>query len=330
MFGRQEGFLSQRAPGQVDTEPISTGGCLFGLGRVLRPQLCLLTALLSLVCTHHATWIPLHVFFLTFPPFFLSFIYFFPLPVPIIKTEPSDEYDSLGTARLPVHSKPYYSQPRLTPIMPVADPDACLVGGYPTCTPHHVPMVSTTPSSSPTLQDLSPLAYTKCLPNSPNPAAPSGPMMPHIQETPGCPNLAHPASPDHSSTLAVLQTQGSPNHLNSPGPQGYHHIYANSSPSSSPVSHPSTPGGTAESPVVQAYSPSQAQVAASSPTLLPEDASPPSMAITVKQEPQELDQMYLDDGESEKIVCEEVCVRFVCKNSSRSPLMKCRDFVLAG
>ncbi|XP_075868891.1 nuclear factor of activated T-cells, cytoplasmic 1-like isoform X2 [Nelusetta ayraudi] len=220
---------------------------------------------------------------------------FLPTNVPIIKTEPSDEYDSLGTARLPVHSKPYYSQPRLTPIMPVADPDACLVGGYPTCTPHHVPMVSTTPSSSPTLQDLSPLAYTKCLPNSPNPAAPSGPMMPHIQETPGCPNLAHPASPDHSSTLAVLQTQGSPNHLNSPGPQGYHHIYANSSPSSSPVSHPSTPGGTAESPVVQAYSPSQAQVAASSPTLLPEDASPPSMAITVKQEPQELDQMYLDD-----------------------------------
>lgn len=47
--------------------------------------------------------------------------------------------------------------------------------------------------------------------------------------------------------------------------------------------------------MVQAYSPSQAQVAASSPTLLPEDASPPSMAITVKQEPQELDQMYLDD-----------------------------------
>lgn len=49
MFGRQEGFLSQRAQGQVDTEPISTGGCLFGLRRVLRLQLCLLTALLSLV-----------------------------------------------------------------------------------------------------------------------------------------------------------------------------------------------------------------------------------------------------------------------------------------
>lgn len=49
--------------------------------------------------------------------------------------------------------------------------------------------------------------------------------------------------------------------------------------------------------MVQAYSPTQAQAAAGSPGLLHEDASPPPMAITVKQEPQELDQMYLDDGE---------------------------------
>lgn len=190
--------------------------------------------------------------------------------------------------------------------MPVADPDACLVSGYPACPPHHVPLMSTSPSSSPTLQDLSPLAYSKCLPNSPGHAAPPGPMMPHIQETPGCPNFSHPASPDHCSTLAGLHTQGSPIHLSSSGSQGYHHVYANSSSSSSPVSHPSTPGGTPESPGVQAYSPSQAQITARSPTLLPEDASPPSVAITVKQEPQELDQMYLDDGEWQKIVCEEV------------------------
>lgn len=248
-------------------------------------------------CTHCATWIPC-TFFNTSPPFFLLF---FP-PVPIIKTEPNDEYDSLGTARLPMHSKPYYSQPRLAPIMPVADPDACLVGGYPPCPPRHAAMPSSSPSSSPTLHDLSPVAYSKCLPNSPTHAAPPGPMVPPIQETPGRPNLAHPASPDHSSPLGMLHSQGSPNHLNSPGSHGYHPIYANSSPSSSPVSHPSTPGGTAECPFVQAYSPSQAPAAASSaqtggssPSLLPEDASPP---VTVKQEPQELDQMYLDDGES--------------------------------
>ncbi|KAE8288470.1 Nuclear factor of activated T-cells, cytoplasmic 1 [Larimichthys crocea] len=218
---------------------------------------------------------------------------YLPPNVPIIKTEPNDEYDSLGTARLPMRSKPYYNQPRLTPIMPVADPDACLVGGYPPCPPRHAAIPSTPPSSSPTLHDLSPVAYSKCLPNSPTHAAPPGPVVPPIQENPGCPNLAHPASPDHNSSLGMLHSQGSPNHLNSPGPHGYHPIYANSSPSSSPVSLPSTPGCTAESPFVQAYSPSQA--AASSPSLVPEDASPPSMAITVKQEPQELDQMYLDD-----------------------------------
>lgn len=106
----------------------------------------------------------------------------------------------------------------------------------------------------------------------------------------------------------MLHSQGSPNHLNSPGPHGYNPIYANSSPSSSPVSHPSTPGGAVESPFVQAYSPSQAAASSapaggSSPSLLREDSSPPSMAVTVKQEPQELDQMYLDDGELQEIRC---------------------------
>lgn len=220
----------------------------------------------------------------------------------MIKTEPNDEYDTLGTMGLSMHSKPYYSQSRLTPIMPVADPDACLVGGYPPCPPCHAAMPSSTPSSSPTLHDLSPVAYSKCLPNSPTHAAPLGPVVHPIQETPGHPNLAHPPSPDHSCSLGMLHSQASPNHLNSPGPHGYNPIYTNSSPSSSPVSHPSTPGGPAESPFVQGYSPTQAaanstQAGGSSPSLLPEDTSPPSMAITVKQEPQELDQMYLDDGE---------------------------------
>lgn len=231
---------------------------------------------------------PLHVL----KYFHLSF--YFPPSVPIIKTEPSDEYDSLGTAGLPMHSKPYYSQPRLTPIMPVADPDACLVSGYSPCPPRHAAMPSSSPSSSPTLHDLSPVSYSKCLPHSPTHVAPPVPMVPALQETPGRSILTHPASPDHSSPLGMLHSQGSPNHLSSPGPHGFHPIYANSSPSSSPVSQPSTPGGPAESPFVLAYSPSQAQAGGSSPSLLREDSSPP--AITVKQEPQELDQMYLDDG----------------------------------
>ncbi|XP_005743282.1 nuclear factor of activated T-cells, cytoplasmic 1 isoform X2 [Pundamilia nyererei] len=223
---------------------------------------------------------------------------YLPPNVPIIKTEPHDEYDSLGTVGLSMHSTPYYSQPRLTPIMPVADPEACLVGGYPSCPPRHAAMPSSPPSSSPTLHDLSPVAFSKCLPNSPtHAAAPPGPMVaPPIQDNPGHPNLAHPSSPDNNSSLGLLHSQGSPNHLNSPGRHNYHPIYTNSSPSSSPASHPSTPVGPAESPFVQAYSPvGSAQAGGRSPSLLPEDASPPSMAITVKQEPQELDQMYLDD-----------------------------------
>ncbi|KAK5922712.1 hypothetical protein CgunFtcFv8_019952 [Champsocephalus gunnari] len=223
---------------------------------------------------------------------------FLPPNVPIIKTEPNDEYDSLGTARLSMHSKPFYSRPRPTPIMTLTNPDDCLVGGYTPCPPRHTAMPSSSPSSSPTLQDLSPVAYSKCFPNSPDHAAPPGPVVTPIQETSGRPNLAHPASPDHNSPLGMLHSQGSPNHLNSPGPHGYHTIYDSSSPSSSPVSQPSTPGGTEDSPFVQAYSPGpgQTHTGESSPSLLTDDdASPPSMAITVKREPQELDQMYLDD-----------------------------------
>ncbi|XP_027874694.1 nuclear factor of activated T-cells, cytoplasmic 1 isoform X2 [Xiphophorus couchianus] len=220
-----------------------------------------------------------------------------PANVPIIKTEPTDEYDSLGSVGLSMHSKPYYGQPRLTSIMPVAEPDPCLVGGYPPCPPRHAAMPPSSPSSSPTLHDLSPVAYNKCLPNSPTRATPPGTVAPPIQETPCCPSLPYPTSPDHNSSLVVLHSQGSPGSL------GYQHsVYANSSSSSSPVSHPSTPGGPAETPFFQAYSPSQAeasgssaQAAGSPPSLLAEDATPPSMDITIKQEPQELDQMYLDD-----------------------------------
>ncbi|XP_027874696.1 nuclear factor of activated T-cells, cytoplasmic 1 isoform X3 [Xiphophorus couchianus] len=239
-----------------------------------------------------------------------------PANVPIIKTEPTDEYDSLGSVGLSMHSKPYYGQPRLTSIMPVAEPDPCLVGGYPPCPPRHAAMPPSSPSSSPTLHDLSPVAYNKCLPNSPTRATPPGTVAPPIQETPCCPSLPYPTSPDHNSSLVVLHSQGSPGSL------GYQHsVYANSSSSSSPVSHPSTPGGPAETPFFQAYSPSQAeasgssaQAAGSPPSLLAEDATPPSMDITIKQEPQELDQMYLDDvaarsAETYRAVGEQVYVR---------------------
>ncbi|XP_020793084.2 nuclear factor of activated T-cells, cytoplasmic 1-like [Boleophthalmus pectinirostris] len=206
---------------------------------------------------------------------------YLPPNVPIIKTEPNDEYDSIGSG-LPIHSQSFYSPTRLTPVLPVPDSEACLVGTY-TCPPRHTTITPSPPSSSPTLHDLTPMAYNKCLPNSPT----HGPLMSSIHE-----NLNHPASPDHSSSLTMLQSQGSPNHhLNSPGPHGYSHIYPSSSPSSSPVSHPSTPGGPAESP----FGPVSSQNGENSPTLLHEDSSSSSIPVTIKQEPQELDQMYLDD-----------------------------------
>ncbi|XP_061676013.1 nuclear factor of activated T-cells, cytoplasmic 1-like isoform X1 [Syngnathoides biaculeatus] len=227
---------------------------------------------------------------------------YLPPSVPMIKTEPSDEYDSLGTSVLPLHSKSYFSHPRLNPIMPVADHDACLTGGFPPCPSLNAAIPSSSPNSSPTLHDLSPVAFSKCLPTSPTHAAPSGQMVTTFQEN-GRPILTHPASPDQGSPLGMLQTQGSPSHLNSPGTHVFHPTYANSSPSSSPASHASTPSGNAESPFIQAYSPSHGRAAATSaqaggnsPSLLHEELSPPT--ITVKQEPQELDQMYLDDDDS--------------------------------
>ncbi|KAF6739841.1 Nuclear factor of activated T-cells, cytoplasmic 1 [Oryzias melastigma] len=100
---------------------------------------------------------------------------YLPPNVPIIKTEPNDDYDSLGSVGLSVHSKHYYGQPRLNSIMPVADPDACLVAGYPPCLPSHAAITTSSASSSPTLHDLSPVAYNKCLSSSPTNGAPPAP-----------------------------------------------------------------------------------------------------------------------------------------------------------
>uniref|UniRef100_A0AAV2MB74 RHD domain-containing protein n=1 Tax=Knipowitschia caucasica TaxID=637954 RepID=A0AAV2MB74_KNICA len=204
---------------------------------------------------------------------------YLPPNVPVIKTEPNDEYDSMGNSQ-PIHSQSYYSQPRLAPVLPVPESEACLVSTY-SCAPRHTTITPSPPSSSPTLHDLTPLAYSKCLSNSPT----HGPLMSSIHENPI--HLNHPASPDQSS-VTMLQSQGSPNnHLNSP--HSYSHIYPSSSPSSSPTSLPSTPGGAAESPF--GSSPN----GENSPTLLHDDSSSSSIPVTVKQEPRELDQMYLDD-----------------------------------
>ncbi|XP_061086208.1 nuclear factor of activated T-cells, cytoplasmic 1 isoform X1 [Conger conger] len=209
--------------------------------------------------------------------------------IPIIKTEPNDDYEPQGAPRLTMRSKAYYGQLGVTPAMP-ADPGHCLVGGYP----------SSSPSSSPKLHDLSPAAYPKCLSGGQSHHAVPG--IPAIQEAPSRPMGVHPGSPDHAP-LAMLQPQVA-SHLSSPGTGDCSHgyrppaLFPNGSPASSPVS-PETPFSPAYSPpqAPPAGSPHLTPVAARSspPTLLREDSSPPTLAVTVKQEPQELDQMYLDD-----------------------------------
>ncbi|XP_028835299.1 nuclear factor of activated T-cells, cytoplasmic 1-like isoform X2 [Denticeps clupeoides] len=202
---------------------------------------------------------------------------YLPPNVPMIKTEPNDDYECQGAPVMPMHSKTFYGQQRLTPLMPLGEPDGCLGGGYSSCPLRPTGIPASSPSSSPKLHDLSPVAYPKCLPGSPthhpNP----------MQEMAGRPSLGLPASPEHTS-LTLLHSQSSP-HLSSPT---YHPLYTNSSPSSSPASHPSTPGTATESPF-QSFSPSQLPNRSSPPS------SPPALPVTIKQEPQELDQGYLDD-----------------------------------
>ncbi|XP_029104021.1 nuclear factor of activated T-cells, cytoplasmic 1 isoform X1 [Scleropages formosus] len=226
---------------------------------------------------------------------------YLPANVPIIKTEPNDDYEPLsgqGEPALGMHSKAYFGPQAPTS---VAQPDtrACL-GGYSPCQPRQPAVPSPSPNSSPKLHDLSLAAYPKCLSTSlsQHPVLqPSAQAVPSIQETPG-------VSPSHSP-LAVLQSPVGSHPYQRAG------LYPNSSPCSSPTSHPSTPSGSHEAPFPLAYSPPppppvnsgspaaaqllKAPPRGSPPALLQETSRPPVLPVNVKQEPQELDQMYLDD-----------------------------------
>lgn len=223
----------------------------------------------------------------------------------MIKTEPTDDYEPPGAPRMPIHSKPYYGQQRLPPMMPLGDADPCMVGSYSPCPPCPTAIPCSSPGSSPKLHDLSPVPFPKCLSSSPtHPTMPVG--VASLRDTPTHPGLTLPSSPDHTS-LTMPHPQGSP-HLSSPS---YHPLYPSSSPSSSPNSHPSTPGATAESPYLPPFGPR------GSPPSLLEDSSSPALSVTIKQEPQELDQMYLDDGRSLRyLILRHIDPAFPIKQSS--------------
>ncbi|XP_039593155.1 nuclear factor of activated T-cells, cytoplasmic 1 isoform X2 [Polypterus senegalus] len=241
---------------------------------------------------------------------------YLPTNVPIIKTEPTDDYE-LSPICGPVApglstvSKSFYNQQVLTTLMP-SDPSPCFMGNFSSCHQRNTVMLSGSPTlnSNSKLNELSSSAYSKCLSSiGHNQLAgvqqPSA-GVPIIQEVPSRAIDVPSSSPDQSS-LIMLQPQVS-RHLSSNSHDLRQTLYPNS-PSSSPV-----PSNTQEAPYGQAYSPSHSSTSMtqgqqhqktpqnSPPTNhlgslpgLEEENSETSLPVTVKREPEELDQMYLDD-----------------------------------
>ncbi|KAI6074731.1 Nuclear factor of activated T-cells, cytoplasmic 1 isoform X2 [Aix galericulata] len=132
---------------------------------------------------------------------------YLPANVPIIKTEPTDDYEPAQTCGpmnqgLSPLSKPYYSQQIMMP----PDPGSCLVAGFASCQQRNAVM-SPSPNASPKLHDLSSSPY-KCIPNPGHGhlglQQPTG-GVPTIQEVPRS-IVVHPSSPEQSSHI-MLQPQ---------------------------------------------------------------------------------------------------------------------------
>ncbi|XP_041104486.1 nuclear factor of activated T-cells, cytoplasmic 1-like isoform X2 [Polyodon spathula] len=230
---------------------------------------------------------------------------YLPANVPIVKTEPTDDYEAIAPG-LSTLSKSYYNQQVLTSMMP-PDPGSCLVDSFPSYQQRNIvmPSSSSTSNSSPKLHDLSPSTYTKYTGHSPLASLQQPTVgVPTIQEVPNRSVVVHPNSPDQSS-LIMLQSQVS-QHLSSNCSHGYQQTLYPNSPTSSPV-----PSAAQETLYGQTYSPPHPSLPMGqlkktqqngSPTnqpgsllLLQEENSQTSLPVVVKQEPQELDQMYLDD-----------------------------------
>ncbi|XP_036423506.1 nuclear factor of activated T-cells, cytoplasmic 1 isoform X1 [Colossoma macropomum] len=208
---------------------------------------------------------------------------YLPPNVPTIKTEPHDDYDlphvcaQQHPSSLTLPSKQYYAQQALP-----SDHRVCVTAAYAggpqrlAAKPSSLSGSSSSPSTSPKLQDLSPTHFVpQCLSAGANPGPPAIPHVSAIQPTPG------------RYQQAIL--------------------YPSGSASSSPGSHPSTPSsapelvftssqGLAHSPV-SGETPAlpKAPARSESSPLLQDEGAPPMLAVSIKQEPQELDQMYLDD-----------------------------------
>ncbi|XP_036891987.1 nuclear factor of activated T-cells, cytoplasmic 1 isoform X2 [Sturnira hondurensis] len=235
---------------------------------------------------------------------------YLPANVPIIKTEPTDDYEpaltcgpmSQGLSPLP---KPCYSQQLALP----PDPGSCLVAGFPPY-PQRNALMSPPPSASPKLHDLSSATYSKGMASPSH--GPLGLQRPAggVLTSPEAPRPVgvHPDSPQQPPPT-LLQPQVSAQ-LSSSRPPGGQPALCPHSPSSA------LPPGAQEPTCLQPCSPArppgmghqqhqlpkvpETESAATGPLPLPEvrEDSNQGLAPTpvlVKREPQELDQLYLDD-----------------------------------
>lgn len=230
----------------------------------------------------------------------------FLLTVPIIKTEPTDDFEpaltcgpiSQGLSPLP---RPYYSQQLTMP----PNPGSCLVAGFAPCSQRNT-LMTTPPNASPKLHDLSSTAYTKSL-TSPGHSGhlglqPPASEVPTMQEVPR-PLALQPNSPEQPPP-ARLQPQVSP-HLNSSCSLGCQQVLCPNSPSSPLPSAAHEPTCLQPSALPPDVGHQQQQLQKiqrnESPAALPEvhentDHSLAPIPVVIKQEPEELDQLYLDDG----------------------------------
>ncbi|TNN68944.1 Nuclear factor of activated T-cells, cytoplasmic 1 [Liparis tanakae] len=178
------------------------------------------------------------------------------LKSPTIKTEPRDDFDGPLACGQRGPSKPYFPPPAVTPSV-TSDLRPCVGGG-----PHKpsLPPASSSPSASPKL----------------SPPQPPPPFSKSLAAGPP------PPPPSHASIIHEAPGRHQP--LGSYPPSG-------SSSSSSPTtSQPSTPTDGPFSP--DACGSPEVEERAEAP---PRGRGSRPPAVSIKQEPQELDQMYLDD-----------------------------------
>ncbi|KAH0519371.1 Nuclear factor of activated T-cells, cytoplasmic 1 protein [Microtus ochrogaster] len=204
---------------------------------------------------------------------------YLPANVPIIKTEPTDDFEpaltcgpmSQGLSPLP---RPYYSQQLNMP----PNPSSCLVAGLAPCSQRST-LMTTPPDASPKLHDLSSTAYTKGL-TSPGHSGhlglqPPASEVPAMQEVPR-PMAMQPNSPEQPPPArlqpqpACLQPSALPPDVGHQQQQQPQKVQRNESPAALPAVREDSDHNLAPIPVV------------------------------IKQEPEELDQLYLDDGRPEE------------------------------